>query len=419
MRFLGFATLNYDPQLPSEFFLRFPDPAYFSVYPSAGGLTMPLEFLSPPPRLIALHGYSDSNILGWEEQIILKRSDYNHHYIDGPRPLFRMVGGDAACDSVHIRWNVAAGARLVSRDGVSPSSASGPSCHHEPPSLTLREPGPNDWRVSHGRCGPVTMQERWEECSGYSPSTLAISIAALVIVAEFARDRDDEPTADFALAYADWLESHLEDWTVTTRGELVAGKPRHYVRITPAPAENPYARAEPDTAILEIGNGGGKHPARNVVSLEFLQLVRLGVRDPFDPVIVETVAVIDQVLRHELPPGPSWQRYNHDGYGQHEDGAAFDGTGAGGCWPLLTGERGHYELAAGRDPKPYIGAMERFANKGGMLPEQVWCGDDLPNLKRGAAYWLGHATLLGTRRVYDARAKRRRRRGFRPGSSGI
>lgn len=231
--------------------------------------------------------------------------------------------------------------------------------------------------------GPVTMQERWEECSGYSPSTLAISIAALVIVAEFARDRDDKATADFALSYADWLESHLEDWTVTTCGELVPGKPRHYVRITPASADDPHARAEPDTAILEIVNGGGKHPARNVVSLEFLQLVRLGVRDAHDPAIVDTIAVVDEVLRHELPPGFSWRRYNHDGYGQHEDGTAFDGTGMGGCWPLLTGERGHYELAAGRDPKPFIEAMERFANAGGMLPEQVWCGDDLPDLKRG------------------------------------
>jgi len=51
----------------------------------------------------------------------------------------------------------------------------------------------------------------------------------------------------------------------------------------------------------------------------------------------------------------------------------------------LAGERGHYELAAGRDPLPFIEAMEKFANEGGMLPEQVWDADDFPEgkMKRG------------------------------------
>jgi len=91
------------------------------------------------------------------------------------------------------------------------------------------------------------------------------------------------------------------------------------------------------------------------------------------------------VLKHDLPQGPCWRRYNHDGYGQKDDGSAFDGTGVGRCWPILTGERGHYELAAGRDPMPFIAAMEKFANAGGMLPEQLWDADDLPqkHLKLG------------------------------------
>ena len=51
----------------------------------------------------------------------------------------------------------------------------------------------------------------------------------------------------------------------------------------------------------------------------------------------------------------------------------------------MTGERAHYELAAGRDPSPYIEALEKFANKGGMLPEQLWDADDLreAKMKRG------------------------------------
>ncbi len=218
--------------------------------------------------------------------------------------------------------------------------------------------------------GPVTGQERWEENSGYSPSTLAWIIAALVCAAEFARKAANPGTADFILDYADWLSDHVEEWTVTGRGELVPGKPRHYVRINPSDPDQPDQVADPDTAMLQVANGGGVHPARNVVSLEFLDLVRLGVRDARDPVIADTVAVIDQVLKVDLPQGPCWRRYNHDGYGQKEDGGAFDGTGMGRCWPLLTGERGHYELAAGRDPSPLSARWKGLPTKAACCPSK-------------------------------------------------
>jgi glucoamylase len=229
--------------------------------------------------------------------------------------------------------------------------------------------------------GPITGQERWEENSGYSPSTLAAIIAALVCAAEFARGRSKEagnsPATSFILDYADWLSAHLEEWTVAKRGELVPGKPRHYIRINPADPEQPQVAPRPDEAMIQIANGGGLHPARNIVSTDFLELVRLGVRDAGDPVILDSIAVIDAVLKHDLPQGPCWRRYNHDGYGQKDDGSAFDGTGAGRCWPLLTAERALYELAAGRDIMPFIKAMEGFANEGGMLPEQVWDAEEL------------------------------------------
>ncbi|MEO6995176.1 MAG: glucoamylase, partial [Lacunisphaera sp.] len=85
------------------------------------------------------------------------------------------------------------------------------------------------------------------------------------------------------------------------------------------------------------------------------------------------------ILKRELPQGPCWRRYNFDGYGQKPDGSAYDGTGEGRSWPILTGERGHYEIAAGRDPLPLITAIEKFSNAGGMLPEQVWDAPDLPD----------------------------------------
>jgi len=230
--------------------------------------------------------------------------------------------------------------------------------------------------------GPVTAQDRWEENAGYSPSTLAVVIAALVCTAEWAKEFGKTEVADFILAYADWLAAHVEEWTVTTEGELIEGLPRHYIRINPADPVAPDPHADPNKTIIQLANGGGIHPARNVVGGDFLHLVRFGIRKPDDAIVRDSIEVIDGVLKHELPQGPGWRRYNHDGYGQKDDGSAFDGTGVGRCWPILTGERGHYELAAGRDSKPFIRSMEDFANEGGMLTEQLWDGPDLSHKGR-------------------------------------
>jgi len=234
--------------------------------------------------------------------------------------------------------------------------------------------------------GPVTGQDRWEENAGYSPSTLATVIAGLVCVAECANELGNTKLADFVLAYADWLVAHLEEWTVTSKGELVEGFPRHYMRINPTDGHAPDPHADPNTTMIQVANGGGLHPARNVVGGDFVHLVRFGIRSANDPIVRDSIEVIDRVLKRDLPQGPGWRRYNHDGYGEKDDGRAFDGTGVGRCWPILTGERGHYELAAGRDAKPFITTMENFANHGGMIPEQLWDADDLADrsLKRGS-----------------------------------
>jgi glucoamylase len=233
--------------------------------------------------------------------------------------------------------------------------------------------------------GPVTGQERWEENAGYSPSTLATVIAGLVCAAEWAKTHAANNAGDFILIYADWLSAHLEDWMVTSRGEIVESLPRHYIRINPSDALAPDPHADPNSTMIQLANGGGLHPARNVVSGDFLHLVRLGIRSPANPIIQDSIKVLDRVLKRDLPEGPCWRRYNHDGYGQKADGTAFDGAGVGRCWPLLTGERGHYELAAGNDPEACLAAMEQFANHGGMLTEQLWDSDDLPaqGMKRG------------------------------------
>ena len=82
--------------------------------------------------------------------------------------------------------------------------------------------------------GPVTGEERWEEASGYSPSTLAAVISALICAAAFARAEKDDQPASFLESYADFLRAHLEEWTVTTKGSLVSGLPRYFVRLNPA-----------------------------------------------------------------------------------------------------------------------------------------------------------------------------------------
>jgi len=231
------------------------------------------------------------------------------------------------------------------------------------------------------RHGPGTAQDRWEEVSGYCPSTLAVNIAALICAAAFARDRGDKATAVFLEDYADFLECHIEAWTATGAGSLVNGVSHHYIRVNPISVDDLEPDENPDNKILVLRNlppgSPAEFPARDVVDAGFLELVRHGLRRPGDPLIEESLKVVDAVLKVDTLFGPVWRRYNHDGYGQRPGGGAYSGWGVGRPWPLLTGERGHYELSAGRDAAPYLKAMEGFASYTGLLPEQVWDEDDI------------------------------------------
>ncbi len=232
--------------------------------------------------------------------------------------------------------------------------------------------------------GPVTQQDRWEEVGGYSPSTLAACIAGLTEAARFARSAGDAVAAEFVQRYADFLESHVEPWTVTTGGTLLPGVPEHYVRIRPVSTDDPTPDEGADLGWIELPNLPPEAPRRfrasEIVSAGFLDLVRYGVRRPDDSLVADSLRVVDRLLRVDTPYGPVWRRYNHDGYGERDDGGPYADWGVGRAWPLLTGERGHYELALGRDPGPYLSAMERFATATGLLTEQVWDETDRPAL---------------------------------------
>jgi glucoamylase len=240
--------------------------------------------------------------------------------------------------------------------------------------------------------GPVTQQERWEEASGYSPSTLASNIAALICASIIFRQAGDTAAATFVEEYADYLEAHIEEWTTTTTGSLLDGVSRYYMRILPEEVGQEHPAEDKESRTLHIKNRAADeqsdYPARNVVDGGFLELVRYGIRHADDPTILATIKVVDAVLKADTPAGPTWHRYNHDGYGQGKNGKPFTSAGVGRVWPLLTGERGHYELASGHSTESYIRTMEGLASKTGLLPEQSWDEADRPEIYM----WLGKPT---------------------------
>jgi glucoamylase len=154
----------------------------------------------------------------------------------------------------------------------------------------------------------------------------------------------------------------------------------YYVRIAPPETADASSPAEGFVPIKNRPPGQNLEPATHIVSPDALALVRFGLRAADDPRILNTVKVIDALLKTDMPAGPAWHRYTDDGYGEHENGDPFDGTGIGRAWPLLTGERGHYELAAGHKQRAQdlLNSMTAFANEGGLLPEQIWDADDIP-----------------------------------------
>ena len=230
------------------------------------------------------------------------------------------------------------------------------------------------------RNGPVTQQDRWEEDAGYSPFTLAAEISALLAGADIADLTGHDEQAQTMRDTADAWNDNIERWVYATGGDLAdqLGIAGYYVRIAPPDTDG---AASPTQGFVPIKNqppGQDGERAYHIISPDALALVRFGLRAPDDPRILNTLRAIDALLAVELPQGPCWYRYNGDGYGEHKDGSAFDGTGIGRPWPLLAGERAHYALAAGHrdEAEALLTVMENstpdtaacFQNKSGMRP---------------------------------------------------
>jgi glucoamylase len=238
------------------------------------------------------------------------------------------------------------------------------------------------------RNGPVTQQDRWEEDAGYSPFTLAAEISALLAAADIADLTGHGEQAQTMRDTADAWNDNIERWLYATGGDLAQqlGIEGYYVRIAP-PDTDIAGAASPTQGFVPIKNrppGEDGQRAYHMISPDALALVRFGLRAADDPRILNTLRAIDALLAVELPQGPCWYRYNGDGYGEHKDGSAFNGTGIGRPWPLLAGERAHYCLAAGHrdEAEALLSVIENSTlGQSRLLPEQVWDAADIPSLE--------------------------------------
>lgn len=237
--------------------------------------------------------------------------------------------------------------------------------------------------------GPWTQQERWEENSGYSPSTIAAEIAGLVDAAQIALANNDTADAANWLNAADYWQENVTGWTYTTQGcpnvNSNCNSTSMYMRINTSGAQggglpggwNPSAYPNPNMSI-GIANNGGTHRAIDIIDGGFLELVRMGVKRPNDPTITSSLIPYDGVIKQTVGSNasPDWFRYNFDGYGETNTGGRFNGSsGRGRLWPIFVAERGNYEIAAtgtGSAGSPYLAALKAFSTPQGFISEQVW-----------------------------------------------
>jgi len=232
------------------------------------------------------------------------------------------------------------------------------------------------------RNGPVSPQDRWEEDPGYTPFTVAAQIAALLAAADFADVNHESLIAEYLREISDVWDLSIDRWMYVSGTDWcrkfdVKG---YYVRIAPKETGQGVSRFQDKVDVKNVLAAEDTRRANHLISPDALDFVRFGLRTADDSRMRDTATVIDALLKTETPTGPVWHRYNDDGYGEHKDGTPFNGTGIGRGWPLLTGERAHYELSAGRieEAKKLLATMESFANEGGLISEQIWDSPDIP-----------------------------------------
>ena len=279
---------------------------------------------------------------------------------DGSMPRNSLVNGKLAPDSFGTQLDEAA-YPIVMADQLGLTGASLYGDHIKPAANFI---------AAHG---PAFGVERWEEQSGYSPSTIAAEIAGLVAAADIARVNGDAASAAVWLGVADDWQRSIKGWTVTTTGPLAAHP--YFIRLSKT--------GDPNAAInYNVGNGGPTLDQRSVIDAGFLELVRLGELPANDPDVAQSLPVVDATIETNTPSGPGWHRYNGDGYGDGKtDGHPWapTGQGTGHLWPVLSAERGEQSLASGDagGAATLLLGMNRFTSGVGLIPEQDWEFPDL------------------------------------------
>lgn len=241
------------------------------------------------------------------------------------------------------------------------------------------------------RNGASSELDRWEEQEGYNAFTLSVTINSFLIAADWADVVGEAELATYLRETARIWDACIEGWTYVRGSKLAnqVGVDGYYARILPPQSIEPTYAYQECACLLDTDAGEQDPPAHEVVSVDALALVRFGLRDHNDPKILNTLKVIDATLKLETTRGPIWHRYTADRFGEHDDGSAFDpdNKGRGRAWPLLIGERAHYELASGNHDRvsELMAAMTAYASDTGLISEQVWDADDIPekNLFRG------------------------------------
>ena len=259
--------------------------------------------------------------------------------------------------------------------------------------------------------GPWTAEERWEETFGASPSTIAAEITALWTSAEFADKMGDSARAARYRATAQqWSDEarrqHRHLALHDERQTSSAGATTSRV----VGAGNYNEIWNPNSALtFTLANGGGQLQEKRRRRRGFLELVRFGVRGALDQVVTDSVNTVDHTIRVDIPGiGPSFHRYTGDRYNYDE--ATGDQTD-GMLWALLTGERGHYELARALASRasssqvdaavaPYV-VHDGKAFDGAALLARAGLGI---GARRGPDHRLRHAARLVARRVRQAAA---------------
>ena len=286
---------------------------------------------------------------------------------DGSLPRNSLVNGKTAPDSFNTQLDeVAYPILMVLQSGLAGDAALWPHVQ-----------AAANYLIAHG---PASGPERWEEQSGYSPSTIAAEIAGLVAAATIAQQRHDSADARIWLATADQCQRSIKGWSVTTNGPL-SNQP-YFIRLSKT--------GDPNAAITyNVGNGGPTLDQRSVIDAGFLELVRLGELRATDPDVQRSLTVVDATLKKQTPSGPGWLRYNGDGYGDCHvasgncpaEGAPWapSNKGTGHVWPVLSAERAQQSLATG-DPATagqLLGAIDAMSSGVGLVPEQDWDAPDV------------------------------------------